>query len=95
MCEWGNTVNLKVPIPANLSHTGEFRWDIKSIDSCLADIIQALNDVGIYTAGCCCGHGKDDGYLVLHDLRTFIIPVSGLPPGDYILPTEMDKRIND
>lgn len=28
------------------------------VDACIADEIQWLNDQGIITLGCCCGHGK-------------------------------------
>jgi hypothetical protein len=28
------------------------------IDACIAEEIQQLNDQGILTLGCCCGHGK-------------------------------------
>ena len=75
MCEWNDTVRLSVPIPANLSHTGKFRWDIKEMDACIAPIIQALNDANIYTASCCCGHGKQDGSILLHDGRELIIKI--------------------
>lgn len=73
MCKYGDTVTLRVPIPACLSHTGKFRWDDKPIDRCLAPLIQALNDAGIHTANCCCGHGKTDGSILLHDGRILII----------------------
>lgn len=73
MCEWGNTVPLSVPIPAGLSHTGEARWAVKPIDSCIAPIVRALNDAGIYTAACCCGHGERDGEIVLQDGRTLVV----------------------
>jgi len=73
MCN--SEIVLLVPIPAELSHTGKFRWDKKSIDKCIAPIVQALNDGGIYTSGCCCGHGKTDGNILLHDGRTLIIKV--------------------
>jgi hypothetical protein len=69
MCKWGNTVNLNVPIPAQDSHTSEFRWASKPIDRCIAPIVQALNDSGIYTRSCCCGHGEQDGTILLHDGR--------------------------
>jgi hypothetical protein len=29
-----------------------------SVDACIAEEIQLLNDSGIITLGCCCGHGK-------------------------------------
>ncbi|WP_152619485.1 hypothetical protein [Cohnella kolymensis] len=28
------------------------------VDACIADEIQYLNDQGVVTLGCCCGHGK-------------------------------------
>jgi hypothetical protein len=31
---------------------------IVKIDACIADEIQMLNDKGVVTLGCCCGHGK-------------------------------------
>lgn len=73
MCKWGTDTILRVPIHADDSYTGEFRWDNKPVDSCIADIVQALNDAGIYTRGCCCGHGKEDGFIGLHDGRLLTI----------------------
>jgi hypothetical protein len=73
MCKWGTVTELLVPIPAELSHSGKFRWAIKGVDSCIADIVQALNEAGIYTSNSCCGHNKDDGIIFLHDGRTIII----------------------
>lgn len=69
MCEWGTEEQLLVPVPAELSHTGKFRWAIKSVDACIAPIVDALNRAGIYTDNCCCGHGKCDGIISLHDGR--------------------------
>jgi hypothetical protein len=73
VCEHGNIVQLLVPIPANLSYTGKFRWDIKGIDSCIAPIVKALNDAEIYTSNSCCGHGKQPGEILFHNGRTLII----------------------
>ena len=33
------------------------------IDECLLEEIKHLWDLGIETNGCCCGHGKVDGYI--------------------------------
>jgi hypothetical protein len=77
MCQWGDDIILLVPIPAYLSHTGQFHWDYKPVDRCIAPIVQALNDAGIYTAGCCCGHGKEDGDIILHDGRILVVKQSG------------------
>jgi hypothetical protein len=79
MCKHGKEVVLKVPVPAVLSSTGELRWDDKAVDSCIALIVQALNDAGIYTSGCCCGHGKSDGNIILHDGREIIIKSAQVP----------------
>jgi len=73
MCEWGTNTLCLVPMPAELSHTNEFRWAIKDIDSCIADLVNALNAAGIYTSNCCCGHGKAEGLILLHDGRALRI----------------------
>lgn len=73
MCDWGDEVLIKVPIPAHLSHTGKMRWGRKGVDRCLAPIVTALNAAGIYTANCCCGHGKENPHIILHDGRTIVI----------------------
>ena len=75
MCNWGDDIALNVLIPAQLSHSGEARWDVKGIDRCIADIVQALNAAGIYTANSCCGHGKTDGSIILHDGRKLIVRI--------------------
>jgi hypothetical protein len=73
MCKWGTDTLCLVPIPAELSHTGKFHWDVKGIDSCLADLVNALNASGVYTSQSCCGHGKGVGRIDLHDGRVLII----------------------
>ncbi len=65
MCEHGDTIDIKVPIIAALSHTGNARIALKPIDRCLAPIIKALLDGGLRTTGCCCGHGKQMGFIGL------------------------------
>ena len=64
---------MRVFIPANLSHTGEGRWDTKDVDSCIAPIVRALNDAGAITVASCCGHGKQPGNIALADGREIII----------------------
>lgn len=73
MCTWGTDISIRVPIPATCSYTGKFRWDEKPVDSYLVTLIRALNRAGIYTGGSCCGHGKERGYISLHDGRVLII----------------------
>lgn len=45
----------------------------KPIDACIAPLVTALNSAGIYTRYCCCGHGRLDGKIYLHDGRTLVI----------------------
>ncbi len=73
MCKWGNDILVKVKIPADLSHTGKAYWTKKGIDKCIAPIVKALVSAAIYTAGSCCGHGENNGYIALHDKRVLII----------------------
>ena len=69
MCEHGTYEHVLVYIPARLSHSGEARFDIKPIDKCIAPIVRALTNTGIYTVQSCCGHGKCDGQIDLLDGR--------------------------
>lgn len=68
-------VLVSVIVPAELSHTGEDRRDLKSIDACIADIVRDLN-VGVekpVTAACCCGHGKGLPEIILADGRRLLV----------------------
>lgn len=73
MCKYGNNTDVLVMIPASLSHTGKRRWAKKPIDSCIADLVGALQHAGIVTTGSCCGHGDTAGYLDLEDGRSLIV----------------------
>lgn len=74
MCEWNDTVDLWVYINAFDSHTGKARWDFKPVDRCISDLVHALNQSGTtLTRGSCCGHGKEDGKIILQDGRELII----------------------
>ena len=73
MCKHGTDERMLVYIPEWLSHTGEARFDIKPIDKCIAPIVRALTNAGIYTVSCCCGHGKTEGWIDLLDGRRLII----------------------
>ena len=63
MCKWGQTVLVKLK---------EVHKNV-DVDSCIAPIVQALNDAGIQTAASCCGHGKFDGSIILEDGRELVI----------------------
>ena len=64
---------LRVPIPAEDSHTGRARWATKPVDACLADLVGALNRSGVHTRGSCCGHGNGCGGVLLHDGRELVV----------------------
>lgn len=46
---------------------------VRCIDWCIHHIVAALNAGGVKTFACCCGHGKQDGNIVLEDGRILII----------------------
>lgn len=43
------------------------------VDTCLADLVMALNVGGFRTRAACCGHGKRPGNIMLADGRELII----------------------
>ena len=63
MCKWGTTKKVHV-IRRNNSHVKD-GWHEKHVDSCLANLIQEMNNHGILTLGCCCGHSKTKGSLII------------------------------
>jgi len=73
MCKWGTWKKVRVKIPADLSSTGKEKWKICKIDSCIADIVEALQSAGIDMRVSCCGHGKDLGDIHLQDGRVLVI----------------------
>ncbi len=66
-------VMMKVTIAADLSPTGKEYEKEMPIDACIADMVKALNDGGIKTRGCCCGHGVTTGHINLMDGRLLAI----------------------
>lgn len=69
MCKWGNTIDVEVTIPADLSHTQKVIKEVCPIDSCIASFVEALENAGIYMRGSCCGHGKGIPEITLADGR--------------------------
>lgn len=53
ICKHGNTKTVKLNKPRPSGRTKV------PVDSCIADEIQFLNDCGVLTYGCCCGHGVE------------------------------------
>lgn len=73
MCQHGDVTDVLIRIPADLSFTGRWRWGWKPIDSCIADVVKALQKARIYTRSSCCGHGAADGEISLNDGRRLVI----------------------
>jgi hypothetical protein len=73
MCKWGTDKVVRVKIVAKLSHTGKAYWKDAKIDTCITDIVQALQTGGIDMTASCCGHGNGDGIICLADGRVLII----------------------
>lgn len=69
MCIHGDTVPCDVTILASHSHEGVDVVKSKPIDSCIADIVRALERAGIHMYGSCCGHGDSPGDIPLADGR--------------------------
>lgn len=70
MCSWGNQV--VVHCPAGFNGRNPARTEIP-VDSCIADLVSALNAGGILTRDSCCAHGKGPGNIRLMDGRTLMV----------------------
>jgi len=53
MCEWGT--DREVVIRRRVA-----------VDACIAAEIEWMNDLGVHTTGCCCGHGKGDSWATIY-----------------------------
>ena len=53
MCKWGTDTEVSLCVPTPV----QGRTMVK-IDSCIAPLVQMLNDYGVETTASCCGHGK-------------------------------------
>lgn len=82
MCKWGTRELVKLHKPDYKGHP------VADVDACIAPIVQALNDAGIETAACCCGHNKGFGNIALKDGRELIISP------DFALSRKLDKTIH-
>ena len=62
MCEWGNTKPMVI------------NGRVRDIDSCIFDIVQALNKFNLITMASCCGHKNPGlGNICLKDGRVIAI----------------------
>jgi len=73
MCEHGDTVTVPLWISPGYSSTGYWKHKQVKVDSCISELVKALNAKRIYTVGSCCGHGKAPGEIILLDGRKLMI----------------------
>ena len=45
----------------------------QDVDLCIADIVAAINAANVITVASCCGHGKQDGSVMLEDGRELVV----------------------
>jgi hypothetical protein len=45
VCDWDNTIEISITRKVQ-------------VDKCIAPVVSRLNQLGVYTTGSCCGHGK-------------------------------------
>ena len=83
MCKWGTDTEVILCVPRKNG------METVKVDSCIAKIIQALNNFDIQTVASCCGHGNRPGNIALADGRElFIVP-------DYESGRALDKKYPD
>ena len=68
MCKKGDTTLLEITTLAG-DYRGKEKKGKKQIDKCLAPLVKMLNEYGIKTCDCCCGHGKLKNSWIMIDPR--------------------------
>jgi hypothetical protein len=63
MCKWGNTDTFEI----------HCNGKIITVDKCISDLVELLNNNGYGTVASCCGHGKRPGNIALEDGRELMI----------------------
>ena len=58
MCEYGSDS------PVRLNDRSFAGGKTVRVDSCIAPVIQAIQDAGLRTSSCCCGHGRGASLIV-------------------------------
>lgn len=73
MCKQGSVKEVKLCKESAARKALGIKVGMAGVDTCIADIVQALNTAGIYTIASCCGHGETDGSIILEDSRELVI----------------------
>lgn len=84
MCEWGTTLPIRVIRKNNrLSEDG---WHEIEVDACIADYVQRMNDLGIITLNCCCGHFKSPASVLVDNQSESLMIQYGYSFSHYYYP---------
>jgi len=78
MCHWGTDA----PVVLNRPREVSGRTTIM-VDACIAPEVQILNDTGVWTLGCCCGHGQAEPHALIHFESVAIARSLGYDPQPY------------
>lgn len=88
MCKWGTDKEVKLCEPKMISK----RTKIK-VDSCIAPLVQMLNNYGIKTESCCCGHGKtNQSHIRIHSKNILLTELDDCFSVHLKFPYKMDKN---
>jgi hypothetical protein len=63
----------KAVVSVPLSHRTERGFTTASVDACLAEFVQRLNNAGLQTIASCCGHGDGPATVILEDGRELLV----------------------
>lgn len=75
MCKWGTHKKINVIRRAN--PYVEDGWHEINVDSCIADKIQEMNNLGVITLNCCCGHGKSTPNVLVSKGSEILLKIHG------------------
>jgi len=65
MCKWGTDKIVEVTMPpCQPYHPTEWKKKV-GIDSCISELVEVFESVGLRMLASCCGHGKGDGAILL------------------------------
>lgn len=85
MCKHGTHTDVILCKP---KESGRF---IVPVDSCIAKEIQCLNDAGIETLGCCCGHGTETPKALVSSSSADLAVGMGYAPYRYFFSDGVDS----
>lgn len=63
MCQWGADKFIHVIRHSHPDYPDG--WHEMAVDACIADYVQTMNNQGIITTACCCGHFKTPASILV------------------------------